>query len=307
MPDQHSTLSGKALILVMRALGALPLSLRRFLGRVGGTLFAKLPTRERRIAALQYECVFGERPSQRFLADVFSHIGMQSLEAMGLTPFTRDDTSLVQCNDWQYIHEVLNSNRGLVALTAHTGNWDLVGAYMVSRGIPVTTVARPGRSPAVHQALAYMRSRYGIDTIWRTGPASARTILKVLAQRGVVAALIDQDTDVASTMIPFFGLPASTPSGIVDLAHRTGAAVCSVFSRRRADGSYLISVTPFDDSLSEEQVLKEFNTRLEDWIRIDPAQWVWFHKRWRTLQNGERLSTKRYLERLRMRPHGGEL
>jgi lauroyl/myristoyl acyltransferase len=49
-----------------------------------------------------------------------------------------------------------------------------------------------------------------------------------------------------------------------------------------------------DSRQTEEEILTEYHSHLEDYIREYPAQWVWFHKRWRTLTDGTRLSARNY-------------
>lgn len=292
------SIAASALLTFTAALGALPLSWRRRLGRAIGRFISWLPSRERSVARLQISRFLCAQNAAEVAAQSFEHAGLQLLESLNLRPLIEHRKSMIVCEDWEEIQAKLALKRGIVALTAHTGNWDLVGAYMVAEGLSVATIARPARSRAVQHAMASMRNAYGISSIWRTGKASARPILQTLQGNGIVAALIDQDTDVKSVLVPFFGVPCSTPAGIVELGRRAHALVCSVFSRQLPDGKYLIKVQFFSEGLAEDALLNEFNMRLEAWIRECPEQWVWFHKRWRTLPSGERLSTARYLRHL---------
>jgi Kdo2-lipid IVA lauroyltransferase/acyltransferase len=113
-----------------------------------------------------------------------------------------------------------------------------------------------------------------------------------------MSALIDQDTRVAGIPVPFFGRKAATPSALISLGQRYRAIFVSVFIVRTGLRHYEIFAKEFDPGLSIEELLTQYNARLEGYVRAYPSQWVWMHKRWRTTENGKRLSSREYLRML---------
>jgi KDO2-lipid IV(A) lauroyltransferase len=279
------------LVRIVLALGALPLKVRTALGASAGFLFALLPTRDQRIAALQINRFLPRTESALPLVrQVYAEAGRNALGALNLLPLL--DT--IDCSDSIILERLKTERRPVLALTAHLGPWDLLGAWLISQGIPVATIGRKARNPTLQKILTTIRARYGITTIWRDEERGMRRIIKYLRGGGLLAALIDQDTVVSSTSVPFFGHPARTPSGLVELAQRCNALVVLTFIYRTPNGRHTIELKAVPEHADAEEVLQTYSARLEELIRAYPAQWVWFHKRWRTRADGTRMSGEEY-------------
>lgn len=292
----------KTLILVVLALlGRLPLALRSLLGRVLGRLFSLIPTRDRLVAKLQMTCFLNLAPHQvaRLLPKVYASVGQTLAEAINLEPFLKDPQRYGLNFDVSAGQEVLARGHGLVVLTAHTGNWDLLAAYMVQRGFELCAVGREARNPLLQDILQRFRNQYGIQTVWRSQASGIKEILQRLNSGQIVAALIDQDTRVKNEKSLFFGHPAMTPSALVRIAKDCGAPVASVFIVRVGFNSYEIHAEEIPAKLSIPETLDEYHRRLEALIRRYPWQWVWFHKRWRTRGDDSRLSGPEYIQYLK--------
>jgi KDO2-lipid IV(A) lauroyltransferase len=134
----------------------------------------------------------------------------------------------------------------------------------------------------------HLRSRFGSEVIAR-GTGAGRRLARALAANRVNGLLIDQDIrDIPGVFVPFFGRPAWTPIGGGMLAVRAGCASVSGFIHRRPDGSHHVAIEPLEtpNRGDEEERAHELTARataaIETQIRTHPAQWVWFHRRWRT-------------------------
>jgi len=279
--------------LAIRLLGALPLSLRIQIGRKLAALFSFFPARDSRIARLQLSLFLPGRPVK--LSSVYASLGQNFMETVNLAPILHNADAHIDCPDWTIAEEVLACGKSVVALTAHLGNWDLLAAYVAARGVRLATIGREAQFSALHQALVKLRSRYGIRTIWRSDPNALRTLVAELRGGGVIAALIDQDTQVDSLFVPFLGRPARTPSSLVALARKYEAAIVSTFIFRDRPQHYTIRIRRLDSSLTVSEILSEYSAQLSALVHSFPEQWVWVHKRWRTLENGHRMSSAEYL------------
>jgi len=88
--------------------------------------------------------------------------------------------------------------------------------------------------------------------------------------------------------VPFFGRPASTPTGPARIALATGAAMIMGTIARRADGGHLLQIEPpfeppsgkSDEAVAE--LTRQHTARLEARVRQHPWNWFWLHKRWKT-------------------------
>lgn len=287
---------------IIRALGAVPFSIRGSIGWGLGYLVGLLPIRERRFAMLQLKAFLPSVSVKRVTPLVFANAGRTVLEGLRLKPvLTPSFIQTIKCPAWSAVEAWIKQDRPIVALTAHTGNWDLLAAYVIARGIPLTTIGREARNATGQAVLRSIREGYGIETIWRSDKKGLKRLMSCLKERRVIAALIDQDTRVDSMMIPFFGVPAKTPASLISLGRKYNARFVSAFLFRTGHQTFEVYVQEFPDALTEQQLLTEYNLRLESLIRKYPDQWVWFHKRWRTRPDGHTLSSRQYQELLEKR------
>jgi KDO2-lipid IV(A) lauroyltransferase len=292
------TLTSRALLALMRTVGLLPISARSALGGAVGNLVGRLPLREARIAASQLQAFLPEASPSTVVPRIFENVGRSMMESLNLQPFLKPPFTHISCPQWDAILRWTKEDRPIIALTAHTGNWDLLAAYTIARGIPLATVGKEARNPNVQVALRSMREAYGIDTIWRSDRSGIKRIVGCFKERRVMAALIDQDTRVDSVFVPFLGTPAKTPSALVDLGKRYNARFVSAFIIRTKGTHFEIHTEELDSSKSTEEILAEYHRNLERLIRERPDQWVWIHKRWRSDPSGTTLGTRDYLKKL---------
>jgi KDO2-lipid IV(A) lauroyltransferase len=268
--------------------------MRSVVGYALGFVAGLVPTRERRIALLQTKR-FLPAPSYWVVPRAFASAGSYLLESINLKPVLVHPETIVECRDWERFTAWLSGEHPVVALTAHTGNWDLLAAYCIARGAKVSTIGREARSPVFQEALRWMRDGYGIETIWRSDRAGLKRIISCFREKRVIAALIDQDTRVESVFVPFFGTPVKTPSSLVTLGKKFDARFLTAFIVRHSPNHFEILLEELPSNGSETEILSEYNKRLQDLIEHYPSQWVWFHKRWRSLPNGKTLSSTEYL------------
>ena len=305
-----STVLGKCTIALLRMLGVLPLSIRGALGHSLGKSAGWIPFRERKIVTEQLTLFAPKLSHKTTAAAVFGHIGRVTLESINLTPVLKNPDGHVACKNWDEIHSLVKGDRPVVVLTAHFGNWDLLAAYAIAKGIPITTVGREARNVGLQEALRWMREQYGVETLWRSDKTALKRLISCMREKRVIAALIDQDTRVESIFTPFFGIPTRTTSSLVELGKKFDARFVYAFLKRTSNGpsgqeNELLS-RPFEllagelpDAGTTEEILTAYHTHLERCISAHPEQWVWFHKRWRSQPNGTTLSSKEYLSWLK--------
>ena len=114
-------------------------------------------------------------------------------------------------------------------------------------------------------------------------------MIKILKSGGSVALLIDQDTNVKTVFIDFFGMQAATPVGATIMALKTGAAVVPTYIYLGKDDLQYMHILPEIPMIitGDEEADTKYNTQvltnfIEAQIRKYPDQWVWMHERWKT-------------------------
>lgn len=233
-----------------------------------------------------------ERTRIRFARRVFRNLGRNGFDFIRLHRYSEDDIRrLAVAHGFEHLEACYARGRGVIALGAHTGCWELLPHRLRAAGFQVAVVYRNLRDPHLDAYVAARRRRAGIETHDRD--TGGRGILRSLRDGGLVGILTDQKTRVDSVRVPFMGQPAWTPLGPARLAMRTGAAVVPLVAYLGEDGRHVhragaeIPIERAAKGASRQEVrrLEEENTslcnaRLGEMILEQPDQWVWIHPRW---------------------------
>ena len=282
---------------ILALLRALPFPLRSKLGTLTGRLIGHFPTRDQRIAKLQLKQFFPhENPPT--VPDIFAQVGATFLESLDLSFILRQADKLVTVNQEDLLEKIRSSKTGTLVLSGHFGNWDLLASYAKLRGIPVVAIGKQAKKHVWQKLLEEQRERNNIETIWRSDSAGLKKILSELKAGKTIAVLSDQDTNVSSSFSTFFGREAYTPDTLVALAEKRGIPIYSAFLAREPNHRFNLDIRELDVTAGTRSILDQFHNHLEECIRKHPAQWVWFHKRWKTQKDGSRLRTAEYLRLL---------
>ncbi len=179
--------------------------------------------------------------------------------------------------------------KGVLFLTGHMGAWELKPFAHALYSHPLYFLVRPIDNPRVDEMVNHYRCLSGNRPIRKN--ESARAVLRVLRDGGVVGVLADQNAIATEAVfVDFFGVPAATTSGIARLARRTEAAVVPVYTywdpqirRYRLRYEPALELTASDDEESDIRSFSaRFNQVIEDYVRRFPDQWLWVHRRWKT-------------------------
>jgi KDO2-lipid IV(A) lauroyltransferase len=270
-------------------LAYLPAPLGLWLGRrLGDLAWAVLPGR-RAIVVGNLSRAFGpERPPAE-LTDLgrrcFRHLGMTVVESC--TFLFRSPAVLlsrVEFRGTEHIAAAMATGRGLLLLTAHYGNWELLAASHALERWPLSVMVRPLDSALLDPLIERLRLRCGTEIISKR--QGLRGALDALRRERMVGILLDQNTSHREgVFVPFFGIPASTSRGLAVIALRTGAPVVPVFIRRLAGGRHVVQAAPPIPAPGDGDPVAftaAFNRAIEDAIRQAPEQWFWLHRRWKT-------------------------
>ena len=281
----------RALLLLLPLLSRLPHRIGVALGAAAGWLAWFLAPRHRRAALDHLAIAFPERdPTWRARVGraSFKNLGRSALELLAVERLDLARTVQFDPGSLETLVAAHAEGRGVVAISCHLDNWELLARCVAAAGFPVATVAREAQDKRLTILLERSRASTGIVSLWRNHPTSARAFIRHLRKGGVVAALIDQDTEVAGHFVPFFGREAFTPRAPADLALRLDAPVVFARIRRVASGMHRICISRLalpssGDREADSRALTAAATAgIEEEVRARPDQWVWMHARWRT-------------------------
>jgi Kdo2-lipid IVA lauroyltransferase/acyltransferase len=147
------------LITVLCAIvGRLPLKLRRYIGSSAGFIVSLFPSRDRIIAQLQIEKI--AHLDKKLSANVYRHLGQVFMEALNFDEILSSPRLLNQSPIEEYWKN-RKSTKGLIALSAHMGNWELVAASAAAQSVPLSVIGREARKNSWPAVFERIRRRHG--------------------------------------------------------------------------------------------------------------------------------------------------
>jgi KDO2-lipid IV(A) lauroyltransferase len=285
--------------LVSAAIHSWPVSASLAVARGLGNVMYVLDRRHRERAMGNLRRSFPERSDAELRR--LARRSMQQLFILGVeTLFTTRLVRLDTITQYVELHDLrdalgllLDRRRGLIMLTGHYGNWEILGYALATLGFHTTSIARPLDNPYVNEFLLGVRERRGQHILAKKGATAE--VLRVLERRGAVGFIADQNAGTKGMFVDFFGRKASTYKSIGLLAMQFQVPVVIGYARRRNEGFrfqlgvqdiiYPEDWAPQDDPL--RYITQRYTKAIEDMVRVDPGQYLWVHRRWKTRPKGE--------------------
>ena len=285
--------------------GRAAIGLGAWLGRLAGRLAGS----ERRRVERQLGAALGldERSSEvrRLSLAVFDHLGRSAGELAWAWRSADRVRELVRFapGALETMRRRATGGRGVLFVTGHIGNWELLAWAVQVAGIPSASVGRRSYDPGLTELIDRWRRRWGALALWRESPRVGSEIEDAV-ERGIsVGILIDQAVELPSVPIPFFGRPARTVVGPALLALARRIPVVVGWIRRRPDGLHVVEIEDSAPPAAAPQPqaagaiasawTAAWTATLERAIRDEPEQWVWMHRRWDPEAGGALLREQR--------------
>lgn len=182
---------------------------------------------------------------------------------------------------------LMKEGRGLLMATAHYGNFEIMGYLMGLFGFNVYSIARPLDNRFINRYLYDVRQRYSQRIIDKKG--AAELMSKIASQGATLCFIADQDAGKKGIFVDFFGRKASTYKSIGLLAISENLPIVVGYSRRIGNRFYFeIGVNRIimpeewaDKENPLEWITAEYTRAIEEFIREDPSQYWWLHRRWK--------------------------
>ncbi|MDA8100539.1 MAG: lysophospholipid acyltransferase family protein [Nitrospiraceae bacterium] len=258
-------------------------------GSAFGWLTYHLLPRERGRALQHLTAVFpgrGASWAKRTGVRTFMHLGRGLMEVLAMTPSRIG--KVVRIEGLERLEEALSLGKGVVYVTGHIGNWELMAGAVASRKMPVSVIAAPIKPESVNDLILELRAGLGVKTIVRSRPGAAKEMIRVFRENRIIGILIDQDTDVDGAFVDFLGKPAWTPTAAAQMAAKFGAPVMFGYITRNSNGTHTVKIEgPLHlvqtgaDAKDITDNTAMLTKKIEEAVLREPEQWVWMHRRWR--------------------------
>jgi KDO2-lipid IV(A) lauroyltransferase len=264
----------------------------RFVGRLVWVLFS-----DRRAAALENLTIaFGRERSQQWINSTarksFEHVGLLAVEFMLIRRWTQKEMAekIVFQGKLPYNVSMMPGNHGILLLNSHFGCFEVSAATTKFLGIRVNLIATGLKNPFLSR---YFESRAGgeEETGIRFFPhkGSAKALIELLRQGGMVACLADQRGDAErGIFVDYFGTKAPANEIFAKFAIDSGARIMPLCTFRRDDGRYesifgdTIEINLTGDERADLTTVSQlFHNQFEKWLRMKPEQGFWLQRKWR--------------------------
>lgn len=267
-----------------------PLFLR--LGQALGGVVAAVDRKHRDIAKDNLRRSFPdwtEETVDRVARGVWIHFGgvmFDLVRILARGPSVVDAIAVIEGRE--HAEAAHRSPHGVVLMTGHFGNWETHGIIHAKHFGSIGVVARPLDNPTLDHAMRALRESAGNEVIEKEH-AMIRCMRRLRAAQGV-AFVVDQNVqEKEGIFVEFFGRPACTTPFAARLALKTGALVLPCRAVMTPDLRYRViydaPMNPADYGQGEAAVTaltQAMAHRTEMWIRENPDQWLWMHRRWHT-------------------------
>jgi KDO2-lipid IV(A) lauroyltransferase len=181
---------------------------------------------------------------------------------------------------------LMQQGQGLLMVTGHYGNFEILGYLMSLFGFEIYSIARPLDNRFISRYLYGVRQRMGQKIIDKKG--AAELMGKIAAKGSTLGFIADQDAGKKGIFVDFFGRKASTYKSIGLLALTYNLPIVVGCSRRvgnqfffEIEATYIFPQEWADKDDPLQWITAEYTKEIENFIRKDPTQYWWLHRRWK--------------------------
>ncbi|HKI99926.1 MAG TPA: lysophospholipid acyltransferase family protein [bacterium] len=294
-PASLKPLRQGAVYVVVRGLvflaGRLSLRALQRLGRVLGRLVYRFSARYRRLAHLQLAMALpelSEAERTRIARQCMEHQGMTLLETIALPRLRRRPTPWLRLENEELLVAAHARGRGVVLVTAHAANWELLPIALERLRIRAMAVASTLTNPRLNRLIGEIRRFEYMDVAERGSETSPRQLLGCLKRGDALVLVNDVDIEAQGVFVDFFGIPANTPRAPASLALKLDTPLLTYFDTRLPDGSHVLRFqeVPITEAIRTaadpvRSLTQAVSDQVEAHIRAHPEQWMWNHRRWK--------------------------
>lgn len=251
--------------------------------RMGPVLYRSMPE-VRRIMSHNFRHVLGPDADEQDIQDTvhgaFINIAKGHYDLFRLGRLTHEEIrAITQIEGVEHMKPALAKGKGVVMVTAHIGNIDIMGQLPGSFGVPIAGPVERVKPERLFQYTLRLRRSHGVNLIPSDGPMME--LYRVLKRGGIVGLPTDRGIADNTREIEFFGRPAQLPSGPVRLALRTGAPLVPAFALRLPDDTFKVWIEPElelqqsgDREADELAGMAKIVAVMEKVISQNPEQWL---------------------------------
>jgi KDO2-lipid IV(A) lauroyltransferase len=234
-----------------------------------------------------------EEEKKKLIDDFWSHFGILIFELLhyfSLIPghyerFAKKYTRLHGKENWD---EAYKKGTGVIFVASHLANWELMAAAGSLNCMPTVIVTKYLKPKWLHKRIEKIRLNLNIHGAYE--PRTLPIILRTLREKGAIGFVMDQYAGPPiGVEVKFFGVEVGTLAAVGTLVSRTKASVLPAYTYRDKEGVihvYLEPVIDLGEDLSDvKKSTQTLVSKVEEWVRRSPEQWLWTHRRFKNIKS----------------------
>ncbi|MBV1880511.1 MAG: lysophospholipid acyltransferase family protein [Pseudomonadales bacterium] len=287
--SKATQLKGKLAAFLLHTLGLLPLSVAQFIGAFLGWLLWFFPTSAKRVTLINLDrCFPNESKDSRNKTARLSLIqsGMMMLEIapLWIKPFEWGKQFIVSVEGEELIDQAADKGAGILFITPHIGNWELLSQYIASR-FQVTAMYRPSKLKAVDNIILSSRAEPG-TIMAPTNIRGVKQLKDCLNSGGTTVIFPDQvPHERGGVYVPFFAESCFTGVLVPRLLRNSEITPLCIYCRRLGIGKgFEVRVVPVNPAIKSADVpiaTRAVNEVIETIVTTDREQYQWSYKRFK--------------------------
>ncbi len=267
------------------------LKLSSKLGEIIGKYFGPL-FRKKAIAKKNILIAFpniNETSINQIIDDMWRNIGSIFGEYIHINKFSilDEEKNKIVFTNKNNLQILKNNTKPIVFFSGHFANFELMAKCLQELEFNIGAIYRPLNNIFLNPIMDFIRKKYICSIQIEKGSAGTKKLIKHISTNNPLALMIDQRLS-SSIRVPFFNQPASTTTTPAQLSIKYDALLVPVFLKR-------LKKTNYEFFLEEPLVVKKtnnyekdifniteiMNKKIEEFIKVDPANWLWSHDRWK--------------------------
>ena len=261
--------------------------LGEIIGKYFGPLFRKKAMAKKNIL-IAFPNI-NETSIDQIIDDMWRNIGSIFGEYIHINKFSilDEEKNKIVFTNKNNLQILKNNKKPIVFFSGHFANFELMAKCLRELEFNIGAIYRPLNNIFLNPIMEFIRKKYICSIQIEKGSAGTKKLIKHISTNNPLALMIDQRLS-SSIRVPFFNQPATTTTTPAQLSIKYDALLVPVFLKR-------LKKTKYEFFIEEPLVVKKtnnyekdifniteiMNKKIEEFIKVDPANWLWSHDRWK--------------------------
>ena len=225
-----------------------------------------------------------EKEITKIINNSWQNLGYNLFELTFLKKIIKDKNK-IEVKGLEVLEKIRKENLPAIFFSIHSSNWEICVPFLDQNDFKTGAIYRHINNTFFNKYIYKQRTdalKTNDSFYTPKGKKSAKEILEGVISNKNIFLLVDQK-DSAGTEIDFFGKKVKTQTGFLKIARKYNLKIVPMKNIRLPNNNLEITfeepLLHDNNEISDEKKMLEINNIIEKWIRQNPDNWFWQHKR----------------------------